>query len=72
MPICLSQPIIHDGESLHTALLPPRRRTQRPLVLSLRTLNICNGQGSGLAQSIQEVQISGFYLMILTETKITN
>ena len=72
MPIFLAQPIIYGGERLHTAPLPPRRRTQRPRVLSLRTLNICDGQGSGLAQSIREVQISGFYLMILMETNITN
>ena len=39
---------------------------------SLGTLNIYAIRGFGLAQEIRAVHISGFYLMILTETNITD
>ena len=46
-------------------------RMPSPRGLFIRTFNIRNGQGFGLAQAIQEVHISGFNLMILTYTKVT-
>ena len=52
------------------APLPPRLRPPRPQGLSLGTFNICNGRGSGLFQAIRAVQIGGFDLTVLTETKI--
>ena len=36
------------------------------------TLNIYDGQGSGIVQAIWVVYINVFDIMILTETKITN
>ena len=41
-----------------------------PRGLSLGNLNIRDGQGYGLAQAIQEVQIGGFDLSILTDINI--
>ena len=52
---------------------PPQLwKIPHPWGLSIGTLNIRDGRISGLAQVIRLVHISGFGLMILTETKITD
>ena len=70
MPICLTWPISHGQDCLHTAPPSPRRRAPHPQVLSFGTLNIRNGRGSGLAQAIWAVQIGGLDVMVLMDTKI--
>ena len=71
MSICFTQPIHHTGDRLHLAP-PPRRRPLCLQGLSIRTFNICDGRGFGLVQDIRLVQIDGFNLMVMTETKVTN
>ena len=71
MPICITRLIIHSGYRLHTEPPPLRQWTPHPLRISLGTLNINDGRGSGIAQAIWAVQIDGFDLIILTETNIT-
>ena len=72
MPICPTRPIIHDGYRLHTAPPPLCRQTSHRRGLSLRTFNTHDGRGFMLVQAIRAVQISGFGLMIMIETKIAN
>ena len=72
MLIFLTRPISHDVDCLYMAPPPPLRHTLHPRGLSLGTLNIHDGRGSGIAQAIMAVQIGVFDLMILMETKITN
>ena len=47
-------------------------RCSTPVGLSLRTFNICDGQGFRLAQAIRAVHIVSFDLMIMTDTNTTN
>ena len=51
---------------------PPRRRMPCPWGISLGNLKIRNDRGSSLAQATWAVQIGGFDLMIMTETKIND
>ena len=64
--------IRHVRDHLQTVPPPLRPWTPHPWVLSLRTLNINNGRGSGIAWSTQAVNIGGFNIMILTDTRITD
>ena len=70
MPLTFYQPILHGADCLHTAPLTPRRRPPLPPGLDIRTLNIWDGQGFGLAQAIRAVEYGEFDLMLLTETNI--
>ena len=72
MLIFINQPINHGGELLHTASPPPHRQTPLTWGLSLWTLNIRNGQESGITQAIKAAQIGGVNVMILMETNITD
>ena len=72
MPITFTQPIRHDGDRLHLALSPPCCRPPCPWELSIGTFNIRNRPVFRISQAIQVVQIGGFYLMILADTKINN
>ena len=72
MPICFNQLIIHGSYLFHTPPPPFRLRPPLPYGLSLRTYNIRNGWGFGLTQAIRVVQIGGFDIIILTDTKITD
>ena len=72
MPICLNLQIIYVGGRLQTPQLPLRRRQPCPWGLPLGTFTIRGSRESGPTQSIQVIQISGFYLMTLTENKITD
>ena len=66
MLMCLAQPINHGGYCLHMAPPPPHQQTPRPQGLFFGTLNICDIRVFGIVQAIQEVQIGGFDLTILT------
>ena len=72
MPICITQLISHGRDWLHTAPTLPLWWPMRPRWLFLRTLNLRDGRGSGLAQAIRAVYIGVFDLMILMETNITS
>ena len=71
MTITFNWPIIHGGDHPHSAPPPPRRRKPCPQGLSIGIYNIRDGQGFRLAQAIRAVQVGGFNLMVLTETKVT-
>ena len=70
IPLTFSWPIPHGANCLNTAPLPLRRRPWRPPGLSIKTLNIQDGRGFELAQSIQTVERGGFDEMLITKTKI--
>ena len=70
IPLTFVRPITHGADHLHTAPLP-RLRPLRPPILAIRTLNIWDGRGFGLAQAILMVESGLFHVMILTETKIS-
>ena len=68
MPITFYQTIHHGTNRQHTAPPPPRHRPSYPPGLAIRTLNIRDGRGFGLAQAIRALELSGFDLMLLTDT----
>ena len=72
MPIFFTWLISYCRYRIHTEPLPPCRWPLHPRILSLRAFNIRNFWGLGLAQAIRVTQISSFYLMILTETKVAD
>ena len=72
MSICFTQTIRHGGDHLHSDPPPPHRRPLHPQGLYIGTFNIHIGQGFRIMQDIQVVQIGGFDLIVLTETKVTN
>ena len=71
MPFIFYRPIPYGADRLPTALLLPRRRPPRPPRIAIRTLNIQDGRGFGMAQAIQAVDRGGFDMMLLTKTKIS-
>ena len=66
MLITFSRPILHGSNRLHTAPLT----SPHPTGIAIGTLNIQDGMGFGLAQSIRAVERKGLDLVILTETNI--
>ena len=66
MPISFTWPIFHCGYRLH--LEPP---LPRPQELYIGIYNIRYGQGFEISQVIWEVQVGGFDLVVLKETKVT-
>ena len=70
MRIAFYQPICHGADHFHMALLTPRRRPPCPTCIAIGSLNIRDGRGFGLAQSIWEVERAVFDIMLLTDTKI--
>ena len=70
MPLNFYLPFLYGFDRLHTALPLPRCRPQRPPGIEIGTLNIRDGRGFGLAQTIRVVEQRGFNVMVLTETKI--
>ena len=70
MPLNFYRLIPHGANRLHMAPLPLCCRPPRPPRLAIRTLNIRDGRGFGLAQAIREMEHRGFERMLLTETKI--
>ena len=71
MPLTFSRTNPHGADRLHMALPPLCLRTPRPPGLAIGMLNIRDGRGFGLAQSIWAVESRGFDVMLLTETKIS-
>ena len=63
--------ILHGRERLNSAPPPLRRQPSLPQGLSIETYNIRNGRGFEISQAIRVVQVGGFDLMILMETKVT-
>ena len=72
MPNCFTRPIHHGRYRFHLAPLTLRRRPPRPRRLSIGTFNIRNGWGFRITHAIRAVQIGGFDLMILMDTKVNN
>ena len=72
MPISFTQPIFHGGDCLYLEALPMRSHIPLPQGLSIRTYNIRDSRGFGLAQAIRAVQIGIFDLTVLTKTKFTD
>ena len=72
IPIFLTCLIRHGGERLHTAPPPRCRHLLLPRELSLGTFNILYRKVFGIVQAIRAVQIGGFNIIFLSETKITN
>ena len=68
VPVTFSRQIPHGADRLDMA--PPRRWPRCPPGLAIRTLNIRYGGGFGMEQAIQELELRGFDVMMLTETKI--
>ena len=71
MPVTFNLTILHCRNHLHLMAAMPRCRSPQPRVLSIGTYNIRNVNGFGIAQAIWAVQVGGFNLMVLTETKVT-
>ena len=71
MPFIFYRPIPYGADRLPTAPLLPRRRPPRPPRIAIRTLNIQDGRGFGMAQAIQAVDRGSFDMMLLTKTKIS-
>ena len=69
MPLYFTQSIRHGRDCLHLAPVPPLLRPPPPLRLFIGTYNILYGRGFGIDQDIRAVQVGGFDLMVLTETK---
>ena len=67
MLITFSRPTSQGAGCLNVAFLPMRRRTPRPLGLSIRKLNIQDSRGFGLAQAIRKVELGGLDIMSLKE-----
>ena len=59
MSVNFSQLILHGADHLHMAPLPPRCRPPCPPGTAIGKINIWDGQGFGLAQSIQSVECRG-------------
>ena len=72
MPIYFTKLIRHGMDCLNTAPPPALHRFLYPQGLSLGTYNIRDSWGFSIAQSTRAVQISGFDLMVLTETNISD
>ena len=70
MPICITQPLHHVNDRLHTAPPPLRRRPTCPTRLNLGTYYIWYGCIFGLLQEFRAVQLGNYNVMLLTETKI--
>ena len=70
MPLAFSRPILHGAYCLHTAPLPPCRRSPCIPGITIMKLIILYGRVFGLVQSIWAVELGGFDVMLLTETKI--
>ena len=60
----------HDGERLHSALMPSRRRPLFPLGLNLGKYIICYSRILFLPQSIRDVKQGKYNLILFTETNI--
>ena len=56
MTFTFYQPILHGADSLHTAPPPPCLRPPLPTVIAIRTLNVQDGLGFGLAQATWVVE----------------
>ena len=69
MPINFTRMIRHGRDRLHSTPLPPHHRPPRPRGLSIGTYNILYGRGFGIDQDIRAVQVGGFDIMVLMETK---
>ena len=59
-----------DRHSMALTTCTHCRRPPHPPGIAIRTLNIWDGRGFGLAQAIWAVEHGGFDVMLLTETKI--
>ena len=68
--ICLTLPLYHVIDRLHTTVLYPWRQLPCPPGLSLRTYNILYGYGFGLPQAIRAVQIGNYDVILMIETNI--
>jgi hypothetical protein len=67
-PIVFTHPIHHGTDPLGK----PNPQKARPPGLNLGTLNIRDGQSSGLAMAIREFQQGNYDIVVATETKISN
>ena len=71
MPISFAHQIWHGSNQLHSAQAPLRCRTLRPPGFAIRTIDIRDSRGLGIAQAVLTVKLGGFDLRVLTETKIS-
>ena len=69
MTLNFSQQILHGADRLQTVQLPPRRWPPLHPGIVIRSLNVWNDRGFGLAQDIRAVECGGSDRMILTEIK---
>ena len=70
MDICLTRPIRHGGERLHSVPPPPWRWQYRPLGINLGTYNIWYGRGFGLPQAIHYFKGGNYNPMLFMEINI--